>query len=258
MTLGRYTELSHLTDATAGIEAIWTSVSTHRNTYRVLPDGRCDIILRFTAKGRPISDLAVIVTGPTTVYYDVPLEPDMGFVGARLRPGYFQKILGLEPVLLREGSLIGDAALTACPDLKLLCAPASDQEELADRLVQFVKKRNAESDFAIVPLSRNIISALSASGGRLRIAEVADMHGVCERTVQRILVHATGLSPKAFASIVQFHRALRLLRDHRLSPAETAIEAGFTDQSHMSRVFQRMGGFSPGRLPEVTLVTISD
>nr|WP_246802694.1 helix-turn-helix transcriptional regulator [Ensifer sp. ENS02] len=84
------------------------------------------------------------------------------------------------------------------------------------------------------------------------------MHGVSERTARRVLLRATGLTPKAFAAIIQFHRALRLLRDHHLSPADAAFEAGFADQSHMTRVFRRLGGFSPARLPEVTLVTISD
>ncbi|MET4690262.1 helix-turn-helix transcriptional regulator [Sinorhizobium fredii] len=258
MTLGRYTELPHLADLNAGIEAVWLSVSSREDTYRVLPDGRCDIILKFTIKRRPISELTPIVTGPTTGFYDVPLEPGTGFVGVRLRPGYFQKILGLEPLQLRGGGLVGDAALDLCPGLKALCTPALDEEELVDRLVRFVHKRYAESDFEVALLSRNIMSALHASGGRLRIADVASMHGVCERTARRVLHRAIGLSPKAFASVIQFHRALRLLRDHRLSLADAALEAGFADQSHMCRVFQRMGGFSPARLPEVTLVTISD
>jgi AraC-like DNA-binding protein len=258
MTLGRYTELSHLANSTAGAEAVWMSISDRKSTYRVLPDGRCDIILKFTTRLRPISELTIVVTGPTTIYYDVPLEPGMGFVGVRLRPGYLQRILGLAPVALRDLSLIGHAAVDACPDLRALCTPAADQGELVDRLVRFIHKRHAESDHDVARLSLNIISALHTSGGRLRIADIAGMHGICERTVRRTLHRATGLSPKAFASILQFHRALRLLRDHQLSPAEAALEAGFADQSHMNRVFRRMGGFSPGRLPEVTLVSLLD
>nr|AAG42768.1 enhance2 [Sinorhizobium fredii] len=53
--------------------------------------------------------------------------------------------------------------------LKALCTPALDEEELVDRLVRFVHKRYAESDFEVALLSRNIMSALHASGGRLRI-----------------------------------------------------------------------------------------
>ncbi|WP_104665251.1 helix-turn-helix transcriptional regulator [Ensifer adhaerens] len=257
MTLGRYTELPHQADAKAGIEAVWASVSPGEGTYRVLPDGRCDIILRFILNAAPVAELTPIVTGPTIGFYDVPLEPGSGFVGVRLRPGHFQRILGLQPIHLKGGALVGEAALDKWPDLAALCAPASDPQELADRLVRFVRRRGADSDVEIAALSRNIISALHASGGRLRIAELANMHGVSERTARRLLLHATGLSPKAFAAIIQFHRALRLLRDHHLSPADAAFEAGFADQSHMTRVFRRMGGFSPARLPDVTLVTIS-
>lgn len=98
MTLGRYTELPHLADANAGIEAVWASVSRNEGSYRVLPDGRCDIILRFALNALPLRELTPIVTGPTTGYYDVPLEPGAAFVGVRLRPGHFQRILGLEPI----------------------------------------------------------------------------------------------------------------------------------------------------------------
>jgi AraC-like DNA-binding protein len=253
-----YTELSKLSNLNSGVEAVWVSVSNRKGAYRVLPDGRCDIILRFDAHRRPISDLTIVLTGPTTRYYDVPLEPSMGFAGVRLRPGFFEKVLGFEPIKLRDGNLFGAAALARCPELTALCAPAPDQESLAQRLASFVRRRSADSDFEFAPHCQAIISAVHASGGRLRIQDLSDMHGIAERTVRRIILRAIGLPPKAFAGIIQFHRALRLLRDHQLSPVEAALEAGFADQSHMSRVFRRMGGFSPARLPDVTLVTISE
>lgn len=259
MTLSaRYTELSRLADLGEEVEAVWTSVSDRAGSYRVLPDGRCDIILRFDAKQRPIVEMAVVVTGPTTRFYDVPIEPGMGFVGIRLRPGCFETVLGFEPAELTNANLIGPDALAACPDLKSLCLPACDQNELVERLTGFLRRRAADSRLKPAPLSRGVISAIHASGGRLRISDVADMHAISERTVQRVVFKATGLAPKTFAAILRFHRALRLLRDHRLSPASAALEAGFSDQAHMSRVFRRMGGFSPARLPDVTLVSLGD
>lgn len=254
----RYTELHDLADHASGFEAVWASTSDRNGKYRVLPDGRCDIILRFDARLTPITAITVVVTGPTTRFYDVALEPGMGFVGIRMRPGFFERILGFEPNGLADGNLTGDDALAALPDFETLCAPALDRDELAVRLAAFVRQRSLSSGLAPAPISASVISAFHAAGGRLRVGEVAAMHGVSERTVQRVLIRATGLKPKAFASILQFHRALRLLRDHRLSPAEAALEAGYADQAHMNRVFRRMGGFSPARLPDVTLVTLGE
>ncbi|WP_406873236.1 helix-turn-helix transcriptional regulator [Aminobacter sp. P9b] len=254
----RYTELGLVADLTDEVEAVWTSISDRAGSYRVLPDGRCDIILRFDAGQKPITDVTVVITGPITRAYDVAIEPGMGFVGVRIRPGCFERIVGFEPADLANANLIGADALSACPDLKMLCGAASDQNELVARLTAFVRHRTAWSRLPPAPLGRSVISAFHASGGRLRISEVADMHAISERTVQRLVVKATGLTPKAYAAVLQFHRALRLLRDHRLSPASAALEAGFSDQAHMSRVFRRMGGFSPARLPDVTLVSLGD
>jgi AraC-like DNA-binding protein len=254
----RYAERPELTDLDAGIESVWSSVSDQAGDYRVLPDGRCDIIVRFPAGERPIRNLTVTVTGPATGYYDVPVTPGMGFAGIRLRPGYFCRILGREPASLRDRNLVGDAALAVCPNLAAICLPAANTEELLARLVHFVRSRNAQSDYRPLPQTREVLSAIHASSGRLRIQDIARMHGITDRTVRRILTTAVGLPPKAFAQILQFHRALRLLRDHRLSPADAALEAGFSDQSHMNRVFRRMGGMSPARLSDITVVTMHD
>ena len=68
-----YVELPHGADPRLGIEAVWFSVAEQASTYRVLPDGRCDIILRFcTGMGR-IEQISVAVTGPTTRQFDVAI-----------------------------------------------------------------------------------------------------------------------------------------------------------------------------------------
>ncbi|TCN34357.1 helix-turn-helix protein [Shinella granuli] len=84
------------------------------------------------------------------------------------------------------------------------------------------------------------------------------MQDISTRTVQRIVRDATGLSPKSYARILQFHRALRLLRDHHMRPSEAASEAGYADQAHMTHALRDFGGLSPARLADVTLVTLGD
>lgn len=76
-----YVELPEGADPLLGIEAVWLSLARQTSAHRVLPDGRCDIILRFAASTGPIKHISVSVTGPTTAHYDVPVEPGMGFAG---------------------------------------------------------------------------------------------------------------------------------------------------------------------------------
>jgi AraC-like DNA-binding protein len=57
---------------------------------------------------------------------------------------------------------------------------------------------------------------------------------------------AFGTSPSAFRTMRQLDRARRLIRDG-LPLAEVAVDAGFADQSHMSRLFKRAYGLTPAR-----------
>lgn len=250
----RYLEL--LTAPQHGLEAVWLSLSARAEHYRVLPDGRCDVIVQFDAGVRPLRPIAVLIAGPATRFYDVAHGPEIGFVGARLRPGYAAPLLGLEPSSLVDGRVVGEAALARWPALRPLYAPAQDGHEIAARLLAWAAERIAAARFQPDGLLRDLLGSFHGAGGRLRIHDTAARHQVSERTVQRLLREAIGLPPKTFANILQFHHALRLLSEQRLSPAEAALQAGFADQAHMSRVFRRLGGFTPGRRPELTLVNI--
>lgn len=101
-----------------------------------------------------------------------------------------------------------------------------------------------------------LIDALHTGGGRLSVVDLAKMHGIDERTVRRDIKMSTGLAPKELSMVLQFHRALRLLRDVGLDPASAAAEAGYADQAHMTRVFRELGGFTPANMPEVTLANL--
>ena len=61
----------------------------------------------------------------------------------------------------------------------------------------------------------------------------------------RSFARATGLTPHAFQVQARLHLARRLiLAGHPL--AAVASEAGFADQSHLTRLFTRSYGTSPG------------
>jgi AraC-like DNA-binding protein len=53
------------------------------------------------------------------------------------------------------------------------------------------------------------------------------------------------VAPRAGLKLDQARRAQRLLRS-ALPIAEVAAEVGFSDQSHLTRHFKRLLGFTPG------------
>lgn len=70
---------------------------------------------------------------------------------------------------------------------------------------------------------------------------------VSERTVRRRFLHATGMTP---TSIYQINRARRaaLLLDRGTAVLDVVYEAGYADQSHMTRSLRRFLGQTPTQL----------
>ena len=82
------------------------------------------------------------------------------------------------------------------------------------------------------------------------MAQLSSIGGISDRHFRREFFKTVQVSPKEYASIIQFHRALRLVSIRGLSIADAAFEAGYADQPHMTRAFKRFGGFSPNQIPK--------
>jgi AraC-like DNA-binding protein len=91
--------------------------------------------------------------------------------------------------------------------------------------------------------------ALSASGldRGTSIASLAATVGVVPRTLQRHFRNRTGLAPKRYVAVQRFNSALRQVALGRGSLAYIALEAGYSDQAHLTTDLGRHAGLSPGR-----------
>jgi len=77
------------------------------------------------------------------------------------------------------------------------------------------------------------------------LAALAELAGIGRYQLLRQFSKAFGMPPHAWLTQQRSERARALVRAG--TPlGETAIEAGFADQSHMTRVFARQFGFTPG------------
>ncbi len=250
----RYCELPDTMIPDAGIEAIWHSRSDRAGTYRVLPDGRCDLILRHGDDNAP-NKIEAVLSGPASFFYDVNLRPGMAFIGARFKPGHAPRFLGMSLAQMPPEGLRGPALLQVLPWLQSLIAPAASPEQLLNRLGSCL----AERVQGIPPPSHKslaIAAAFHVSAGRMSLEDLARIHRVSSRQLARNWRHLTGFYPKTYCMILQFQWALRLITKSGLSAAAAAYEAGYADQPHMTRAFRRFGGFSPARPMPVTLVTM--
>ncbi|HEY4244550.1 MAG TPA: helix-turn-helix domain-containing protein [Kofleriaceae bacterium] len=86
------------------------------------------------------------------------------------------------------------------------------------------------------------------------VTDVADELGVSERHLRRVFRDVTGVSPKAFARLARFHRALSAGRAaQRASWARIAVATGYYDQAHLIDEFRAIAGTTPRGLVDEIL-----
>jgi len=84
-------------------------------------------------------------------------------------------------------------------------------------------------------------------GEALCLDDLADVAGLSRYHFSRIFREEVGQTPWAFVRHARVRRAKALLAEGR-PPAEAAHEAGFFDQSHLTRVLRALDGRTPGEV----------
>ncbi|HKS23584.1 MAG TPA: AraC family transcriptional regulator, partial [Thermoanaerobaculia bacterium] len=78
---------------------------------------------------------------------------------------------------------------------------------------------------------------------------LADFVGLSSRHLRRAFTSAVGMSPKAAARMIRFHRVLAATDGVRsVDWAGTALRFGYSDQAHMIHEFSAFTGFTPAAL----------
>jgi len=167
-------------------------------------------------------------------------------VMARLRLGATEAVLGVRASALAGrivplGDLWGDAAAGRLSDR---LASARDTSAAAKILESAIAERVALTH------GRSACTALAlAAADRLASASVnavAVELGVSDRHLRRVFRETFGLSPKAFAKLARFHRALNAARtDEHAGWASIAAMAGYYDQAHLIAEFRAIAGVTP-------------
>ncbi len=93
-------------------------------------------------------------------------------------------------------------------------------------------------------LVERAVELLSSSAD---VASVARALSIGERQLERRFLHRVGVSPKRFASLRRFERAVAIARRSG-SLTRAALDAGYYDQSHFIRDFRRYAGTTPSEL----------
>ena len=114
--------------------------------------------------------------------------------------------------------------------------------------IAVVEELLLELPFAPDPLVARALRQLAgAPNTEAGIAEVARSLALGERQLERRFLAQVGVSPKRFAALARFERALDIMK-RAPSLTDAAFAAGYYDQSHFIREFRRFAGVAPGKL----------
>jgi AraC-like DNA-binding protein len=176
----------------------------------------------------------------------------------RLRLGAQEAVLGV-PAGELAGRIValedwwGDAATQRLYDQlahtrDTIDAAAIVESAIAERLAIADDRRDHASLVRDFPRSHLALDAAERLASANVKAVAVDL-GVSERHLRRVFREGVGVSPKAFAKLTRFHRALRAAQeDSRASWASIAAATGYYDQAHLIAEFRAIAGVTPGAL----------
>lgn len=81
----------------------------------------------------------------------------------------------------------------------------------------------------------------------VRLEDIAAAVGLSPFHFARLFRSTTGFTPHRYLMLARVERAKAMLLQCDRTMTEIASEAGFSDQSHMSKVFRHLTGCSPAR-----------
>ena len=92
-----------------------------------------------------------------------------------------------------------------------------------------------------------------------RVEQLSEWLGTSARQLQRRFLASAGYGPKMFQSVLRLQRLLNVARraGARLTLADLAAYAGYSDQAHMTREVQRFAGCPPALLLRSVSSTLS-
>lgn len=240
------------------IEHYWFVSATEARPFDlrvdVYVDARADLVFNFGAPytrtvldGRtaPLEQLASNLDAQRTRPIRIAQRGAVEIVGVRFRTaglspfvsqpvdGWTDRVVPLDEAFGADGPAV-EAALRA----------ASSREARTELLDAFFGARLAQTPAHATVQA--LMTRIERAGGDVRMADLSAEGRVPIRKLDRWFLRHLGFSPKAFARIVRFQRALTMLKtDPGCTLAAVGAACGYYDQPHFVRDFKQYAGVAP-------------
>ncbi len=237
----------------AVIDRIWyfDGILTHRRE-RVFPNGLIELIVQLDQPHRPVDDVAGDPFPAACVgglqRYSAVVEAPAGRIrvlGVRMHPAAVRSVLHWQPRDICDRTVdLSQVAGPAAHELAARCAEAGDGAACVRIAASWVRQRYAAGsglDPRVAWSIAHLRGDAPATIGTLR-----DAMGLAASRFNELFNVHVGVSPKRYARIARFQRALRAVH-HGASFADVAAGYGFADQSHFAAEFRAHAGMTPGQ-----------
>jgi AraC-like DNA-binding protein len=217
---------------------VWTQTAGASGyVQRVLPDGCADIV--WMEGGQ------LVVAGPATGPAFASIPANATLTGVRFGPGAAGAALGLPASEVQDRS-VELADLWGAPARELaermaLESPARRLGLLAAAVA--ARLRDAEPPDAVVARAAALL------GRGMPVAETGREVALGERHLRRRFHDAVGYGPKTLQRVMRLHRFLEVVEaTPEPDVGRAAVEAGFSDQPHLTRESAALTGLPPAAL----------
>lgn len=204
------------------VDKIWHTYTTSDGVFTAGLDGNWDIII-----SRVDGKVRVTVNGIGKHAVQVPYVAGIDSVGIALKPGVFLRDIKGKDIVDSQRTLSKDNVAYVDIGGHSFKIPDFDSAEV------FVDELISNGILLVNP----VVSSLSND----------HVNGVSDRSLRRHTMGTTGLSPYFFHQIQRAQHATQLLQQG--TPiAQAAIEAGYTDQAHMTKAVKALIGLTPAQV----------
>ncbi|MDR2497152.1 MAG: helix-turn-helix domain-containing protein [Tannerellaceae bacterium] len=226
------------------IDAYWTETDFKPGEppFRLLPDGRINIVLTFD---RAASSFLSEIVGTMTSFVRVARPESVVMFGIRFKPAGLTAFTRAPMDSFTDSSVELPLVETLFGDVYKAVSELKTVEEIIFCLDNFFIAKLADiydSDSRVV----HAVKLIQTANGLVSIPNIADEVCLSSRHFERKFKASIGVSPQTFSKITRFQHALQSLQKFPDKDLLTiAVECGFYDHAHLIRVFKNLTGDSP-------------
>ena len=224
---------------------------------RIVPDGNPELVIHYGDPFAEYSPVGAKAAQPRAFIMGQMTRPlaldankgTAGVLGVRFHAHGSRALIGAPMGEFTDRRLmLADLVGSEAADLVDTVAAAPDPRARADVLENFVAAHRRQSLRDQDPAVATWVARIARAQGRVELGGIAADAGMSLRQFERRFRAQVGIPPRLYANVVRFRTVFDMLTAGvRPDWALLAQGAGYFDQSHMIRDFQRFLGCSPGQ-----------